>query len=164
MKYYVDNLGNYLGSFSDNNPAIPQGAIEVPNQPEHARQIWDGSTWVCPKHLLSEHLANYRYIKEISGTNLEGLPLPTDDRSKTLIVGAYNNAIAENNPEATKSFKINGSFISITNQQIIYIGLAVVAHVQKCFDCESQVYIQIQNGSLTNREAVESAFDAAYAS
>lgn len=42
-KYYVDADGKYLGGFDDATP--PENAIEVPEPPDDARQIWNGSAW-----------------------------------------------------------------------------------------------------------------------
>lgn len=44
MKYYVDDQGKYLGGWDANPPA---GAIEVPEAPDDARQVWNfqTSTW-----------------------------------------------------------------------------------------------------------------------
>lgn len=39
-KYYVDELGAYLGAFVGIKP--PAGAIEVPEPPAHGSEIWDG--------------------------------------------------------------------------------------------------------------------------
>lgn len=44
-KYYVDGPGNYLGAYSDGNPSIPGGAVEVGTPPDHAGQIWSGAAW-----------------------------------------------------------------------------------------------------------------------
>lgn len=43
MKYFVDNLGKYLGGFSD-DAILPIGT-EVPIPPDDARQIWNGNAW-----------------------------------------------------------------------------------------------------------------------
>lgn len=40
-KFYIDASGNYLGGFSEGNPSIPVGAIEVQSPPPHAWQIYD---------------------------------------------------------------------------------------------------------------------------
>ncbi|MES0049241.1 hypothetical protein [Mesorhizobium sp. M0053] len=45
-KYFVDSNGRYLGGFDGADP--PFGAIEVPEAPEDARQVWDRSAWSAP--------------------------------------------------------------------------------------------------------------------
>ena len=42
-KYFVDSNGAYLGGFDGAEP--PDSAIEVPEAPEDARQVWDGKAW-----------------------------------------------------------------------------------------------------------------------
>lgn len=42
-KYYVDAEGNYIGGFDGVDP--PEGAIEVPEAPEDARQKWVNGAW-----------------------------------------------------------------------------------------------------------------------
>ncbi len=42
-KYYVDQVGTYLGGFEGVEP--PAGLIEVPSAPESAAQIWNGTAW-----------------------------------------------------------------------------------------------------------------------
>lgn len=44
IKYFVDSLGNYLGSFDGSLPPI--GAIEAPIPPEDGRDKWNGVIWV----------------------------------------------------------------------------------------------------------------------
>jgi hypothetical protein len=44
-KYYVDSQGNYLGGYSEGNPAIPVNAIEVAAPPPHGWQKWNGVSW-----------------------------------------------------------------------------------------------------------------------
>lgn len=41
-QYFVNPEGAFLGAFSKNNPAIPEGAIEVPTPPDQAlTETWD---------------------------------------------------------------------------------------------------------------------------
>jgi len=65
-KYYVDDQGAYLGGYGDvivddevqPNPALPQGAIEVPSPPDHALDVWDGAAFVPDATvLINRHLA-----------------------------------------------------------------------------------------------------------
>lgn len=128
----------------------------------------DPASWLITEQqaddYLSQHLAAYRYEKEVGGISIDGMPIPTDDRTKTLLVGAYNDALYENDPNRLRTFKIEGNFATLTNAQVIYIALAIATHVQKCFDAEATVYQMINEGSLITEEDVENAFDEAYSS
>ncbi len=42
-KYYIDGSGNYLGGFENAPP--PAGAVEVPDAPENAADVWTGFAW-----------------------------------------------------------------------------------------------------------------------
>ncbi|MFV1941318.1 DUF4376 domain-containing protein [Pseudomonas luteola] len=44
--YYVDADGRYLGGFSGVEP--PEGAVQVPDAPGDAQQVWNGSGWSDP--------------------------------------------------------------------------------------------------------------------
>lgn len=161
MKYYVDEDGVYLGGYDDAAQA-PQDSTEVSNPPDDARQVWVGDTWTYTKAHLKALLAEYRYNKEVGGITLEGLPVPTDDRAKTLIAGKYSKVIAENSPETEFTIKVAGQFMTITYQDLIDIFHAVNAHVQKCFDCEAAVYALIEDETVTSKETVYGAFDEAF--
>lgn len=41
MKYVIDTDGKYIGAFD--TKSAPRGAIEAPEPPLDARQVWDGS-------------------------------------------------------------------------------------------------------------------------
>ncbi|MGS0941540.1 DUF4376 domain-containing protein [Pseudomonas luteola] len=44
--YYVDADGRYLGGFAGAEP--PKDAVQVPDAPSDARQVWNGSGWSDP--------------------------------------------------------------------------------------------------------------------
>ncbi|MDG4895552.1 hypothetical protein P9272_18440 [Mesorhizobium sp. WSM4976] len=46
-KFFVDRNGFYLGGFDGAEP--PEGAIEVLEAPEDARQIWRDGVWGAPQ-------------------------------------------------------------------------------------------------------------------
>lgn len=120
---------------------------------------WD----IYSEEVLFSHLASYRYQKEVGGIVLGGLPVRTDDRSKTLLSGKYSKALQENDPTKLNKVKLTSGFIDLTNQQLIDVFIAVADHVQKCFDAEASVFTLIDNNTLTTEEAIEDAFDSAYA-
>ena len=43
-RYFVDASGIYLGAYEGAEP--PDAALEVPEPPEHAAQIWGGDDWL----------------------------------------------------------------------------------------------------------------------
>ena len=73
-KHFVDGVGNYLGGWSEGNPTIPGGAIEVGTPPDHAAQIWSGTVWgnapALPKITgLAESEAKNKNIHNINYKN-----------------------------------------------------------------------------------------------
>jgi hypothetical protein len=161
-KPYVDSDGNYVGSYPDNHSLIPAGAVSVPSYPKHGLDKWVNGAWdESPR--FKDELATYRWEKEVGGINYGGLPIATDDRSKLMINGAYNKAIDEADPTATRKFKATGGFVTVDNATIIAVALAVADHVQKCFDAEEIVYNNIESNMYTTVQEVKDAFDTAYA-
>lgn len=52
-KFYVDQTGAYLGGFDGADP--PLGAIEVPNPPARASEIWNGSGWSAATPTVADY-------------------------------------------------------------------------------------------------------------
>lgn len=80
-----------------------------------------------------------RWQKEVAGIAINGVPVATDDRSKTLILG--KRAKARENPDMTFRWKsASGEWVNLTGAQIIAIADAVADHVQACFDREGDLH------------------------
>lgn len=87
-------------------------------------------------------LADFRWRKEIGGLTVNGLQIDTTDRSKTLIIGAKDLAVAD--PTQTFDFKtIDGAYKQIDAATMIGIYQAVAAWVQTCFANEQVVAAKI---------------------
>lgn len=80
-----------------------------------------------------------RWQRETAGIVIAGVPVATDDRSKTLILG--KRAKARENPDMTFRWKTaGGTWVELTGTQIIAIADAVADHVQACFDREGELH------------------------
>lgn len=80
-----------------------------------------------------------RWQKETGGIVIAGVPVATDDRSKTLILG--RRAQAQSDPDMTFRWKAaSGEWVELTGAQIIAIADAVADHVQACFDREGDLH------------------------
>lgn len=80
-----------------------------------------------------------RWQKEIASIVINGVPVATDDRSKTLILG--KRAKARESPAASFRWKASsGEWVELTGAQIIAIADAVADHVQACFDREGELH------------------------
>lgn len=83
---------------------------------------------------LSE-LAQLRYNTETGGMVVSGMPVKTDDRSKSLLNGAL--ALCQAVPSTTINWKTDAGFVSLTAAQISAIAVAVGQFVQACFTNEA---------------------------
>lgn len=92
-------------------------------------------------------LAEYRYKKETGGFLLNGLFVSTDDRAKTLLIGARIEAVEaiENNQSYSINWKTENGFITLDATTIISISNVVRAFVQGCFDKEKTHTENIQS-------------------
>lgn len=146
MKYYVYETGTYIGGWDANPPA---GAIEVPFAPADARQVWsfDLEQWQGIP-VTAETITERRYQAEITGIELNGLQINTDDRSKLLINGAALEATID--PAYVMQWKTPSGFVELTGAQVISIARAVRAHIQACFDREAELLAALEAGTLTD--------------
>lgn len=130
----------------------------VDGEPTHVYTYED-----IPQEDLFRELAAARWKLETSGITLGELNIPTNDRSKLLINGAYNDALRENDPTKERTFAINDQiYIKITNEQIIQMGLVIAQHVQKCFDASEIVAEKILNYDIIDPSEIETELETAY--
>jgi hypothetical protein len=110
---------------------------------------------------LLNHLANYRYQREIGGFTLNGMFIPTDEKTERRIIGA--RVKAESNPdyEIADWTTDNGETSTTLNAAtIIAISDAFDNHVQKCFSAMTTVRSNIND--YNTPVEIETAFDEAY--
>ncbi|WP_158511055.1 DUF4376 domain-containing protein [Azospirillum thiophilum] len=80
-----------------------------------------------------------RWQQETRGIVIAGVPVATDDRSKTLILG--KRAQAQADPAMIFRWKAaSGEWVDLTGAQIIAVADAVADHVQACFDREGELH------------------------
>lgn len=92
-------------------------------------------------------IADRRYQAEIAGCDVAGMRVDTDDRSKLLINGAVVEAMLD--PAYTLAWKTSAGVVPLTGEQVIGVGRAVRAHVQACFDRESELMTALAAGTFT---------------
>jgi hypothetical protein len=100
---------------------------------------WDGEKWVISledaKSMKLDELANARWEEEVGGLVLpNGMEVKTDRESQALMTGASLKALQD--PEYTCNWKGANGWVVLDAMTIMYIGEAVRAHVQACFDKE----------------------------
>lgn len=108
---------------------------------------------------LADRLAACRYERENGGITLIGVPIKTDQFTRTNLIGARIRAMED--AGYTVNWKTDAGFVTLDAPTIIAIADAVANHVQKCFDAEAAVLPSL--GQYETAEQVRAAFDAAYA-
>lgn len=99
-------------------------------------------TWTLVERPIEEvraaklaRLAAYRYGVEVGGVIVGGATVSTDDRSKTLLMGAKLKAQAD--PNYQVDWKTGpGTYATFGAAQIIAVAEAVESHVSACFTAE----------------------------
>lgn len=167
----IDATGVWTGATDQiaDTAGIPSGwvAAVAPSPPggKVARMVEGAWLFVSPPLLSAVDLAAYagrkRWETEISGILFDGHPIPTDDRAKALISGAYQKARAD--AAATKRWQISAApivFVTLSNAQLIALGLAAETFVQSTFDTLDTVAAGIAGGTITTTAAIDIAFAA----
>lgn len=105
---------------------------------------------------LAAYAADKRWRVETGGIVVAGAPIATDDRSKTMIMGARIKADAD--PDYTVGWKTADGFVTLNASQIVAISDAVLAHVDACFEAEAAVLSGIDAGNIATIAEIN-AFD-----
>lgn len=127
----------------------------------------DGGVWVpvTPDQALRESLFAYaaarRWQEETAGITLDGLFVPTDERTQGVLTGAYARARADGE-YAIDKWKVGpGQYVALSNEQIITIAEVVADHVQSCFDKNAEADDMIGAGEITTTAQIDALFEAA---
>ncbi len=161
--YYVDGSGAYMGGFEGNHGIDTSLWTEVASPPVSADENWSGVAWVISKDNLKDFLADYRWQKETGGIVWGGVPIRTDERSRSLLSGIQRKIVKEADDFHERRVKTVAGFQTLTNSQLESLYDAVADHIQKCFDIEDAIISLIDSGTLTTEDAVETEFDTQYA-
>jgi len=106
---------------------------------------------------LLNYAADKRWQKEVGGIEFGGIPVATDDRSKSMIIGARLAADAD--PAwSTMWVGADGVVYPIDAAAIVAISDAVQAHVNACFTLYAAVKAGIDDGDVTSAEQIDTAF------
>ena len=99
-------------------------------------------------------IATRRWVAEVSGVDITGIHVDTDDRSKLLINGAALEAMID--PGYVMKWKTLSGFVELQAAQVLAVARAVRAHVQACFDREAVLLEAVANGTITDEMIEES--------
>lgn len=121
---------------------------------DDGNEIIEGPDTGEPIFTLPEYAADKRWRVENGGIYFHGIHIATDDRSKTMIMGARIKSNID--PNYTVGWKgADGTFFTITAAQIIAISDAVLAHVDSCFATEAEIISAINSGEITTTEQID---------
>ena len=133
----------------DSKPALDFGEHVEPGEiRKEGDRVIRGWTVVRPTETeFSAIIEARRYTAEVGGTTVSGIPIATDDRSKSLITGAALRATRS--ADYTLRWKTADGFVDLNADQVIAVADAVSDHVQACFDRESALLDAVADGSIT---------------
>lgn len=112
---------------------------------------------IPPPPDLYAHAAEARWRYEVGGIKMGLMTIATDDRSKTLIMGA--RMAADLDPAFTTAFKTSsGDFITVDAPTVILLSNMLLNHVAIAFAKEAQVTTAIKDGTITTTDEIDAAF------
>lgn len=110
--------------------------------PANETDVWVDGAWVAPyvptleevKAIKKDEIANARYEAEIAGIS----GIKTDRESQALLTGACLQAIID--PTYSLQWKtVDGTFVSLSAEEIKAVGATVREYVQTQFDEEARL-------------------------
>ena len=149
VNLYKINPDNTFGGITESHSDIdvvikdyvaPVGYTFIP--PSKETDVWNGSDWVEPilptleqlRQAKKAEIAEARFNAETAGVS----GIKTDRESQALLTGACLQAVID--PTYSLNWKtIDGSFITMTAEQIKTVGSIVRMHVQASFDEEARL-------------------------
>ncbi|MCM2399790.1 DUF4376 domain-containing protein [Rhizobium sp. S153] len=106
---------------------------------------------------LADYAAAKRYALETGGFVCGGHLIATDRESQSKIGNGALAATVTGSEFATSWKCADGSFIDMNQTGMLAMATAVMKFVSSCFSVEAAVVQGVQAGSITTREAVDSA-------
>jgi hypothetical protein len=107
---------------------------------------------------LIPRIEQMRWDKEVGGMTFSGMPIPTDDRAKTLIMGARTAAV-EQGGAYSDEWKISpGVYVPLDAAAAIALGDALLAHIRACFAREKALIQAVLDAE--DHDAMDDAEDA----
>jgi hypothetical protein len=95
------------------------------------------------RDILIPRIENMRWDKEVGGMAFGGVVIPTDDRAKTLIMGARTAAV-EQGEEYSDEWKISpGVYVPLDAAAAVALGDALLAHIRACFAREKALILAV---------------------
>ncbi|MBR0753521.1 DUF4376 domain-containing protein [Bradyrhizobium jicamae] len=109
---------------------------------------------------LEAYAANERWKLETGGiASTAGVPLKTDDRGKTMIIGA--GLLATNDPNFTTTWVgADGELYPLTNDQLKQQVGDLQHHIDACFVAYTDIVTQVRQKKITSHQQIDERFKA----
>jgi uncharacterized protein (UPF0335 family) len=91
------------------------------------------------KNTLKQLISEIRKEKEFDGIKYQEIKIKTDEKTRYSLLIKKLQGIEEVN------YKFFNHYYTFTNSQITEICDIIETHIQKCFDWEMSIYLQIEN-------------------
>lgn len=112
---------------------------------------------------LIPRVEQVRWEKEIGGMGFGGAIIPTDDRAKTLIMGARTAAVEQGEAFADEWKIAPGIYVPLDAPTAIALGDALLAHIRACFAREKALIAAILGaGTHDDMDAAEAAIETGW--
>lgn len=118
----------------------------------HGRTLQERRDGLIPR------IEQMRWDKEIGGMNFIGMPIPTDDRAKTLIMGARTAAVEQGEAYADEWKIAPGNWVALDATAAVALGNALLAHIRACFAREKALIQAVLDAN--SHAAMDDAEDA----
>jgi hypothetical protein len=110
-------------------------------QPEFSAEV------IAAKRRIA--IADRRFNAEVAGITVGGIPVYTDRTTQNKLTAAAFRASRD--PNYTVDWKtLDGSFVSLTAELILYVADAVGDYVQACYTREGVLGYMLTNGTYTD--------------
>ncbi len=151
------------------NPKLPDGVVEITREHWQAllssdTKVWNGKAVVDrvivpDQGSLLSRAKEVRWEKETGGITVFGVPFSSDDRSKTLILGAQ--LLCQQDPNHSEDWwAADGTSHHVDATMIGTIAKAIAGHVSRCFQIFGTVQAGITAGTIKTYAEIDQAFDA----
>ena len=142
-------------------PAVVAAIVEVASGSVKGGDLWAGEGFTPAEPLdLKSYAAGVRWLREIGGVSVGGMPVPTDARTQSVLTAAYASAVADAE-YAIADWKVApGTYVALSNATIRAVAVAVRSHIQACFTKNREVDEAIDAGQITGTAGIDAAFAA----
>jgi hypothetical protein len=125
------------------------------------QELFDIMSEQYPPGTLNTYTAFKRWQKEQGGITLSsGMPIKTDDRAQAKITGVF--VAAQEKPDMVTPWHApDGSVHQLDASQVVAMNNELLTHINNCFAISADVLAGIEAGTVTTREEIDAAFDAA---